>query len=197
MVCAYRSACPIAATRQLCGGAGYGFSSTCCPPGSTAFDTPGFLAPLLPAKPVARNYSRTLRRMGQVRACESRMPGVRGCPCLAPRSRGRNLPSQAGLLGVRAKGLVGPALPSAPRGAKCPYHVAINANADELLRRRLLRTTLAAISANRIDHLVRKHIKGGTGAAEVLVGPLRIGRVRSTGILSHTFVPLAGSHVSD
>jgi hypothetical protein len=99
---------------------------------------------------------------------------------------------QAGLLGVGSQRLVRSRLPARTGRSVSGGNVAVNAQTNQLLRGTLLRSALASVPTNRFDRFSRQHLQRRSGSAKVLFGPFRILRVRTTGVLSHTFAPLAG-----
>ena len=98
---------------------------------------------------------------------------------------------QPGSFRVGAQRFVCPRLPARPGCAIHSDNIAIDAQADHFLGRRLLRTTLTSVPANRFDDFLWKHIESRSGPDEILIGPFRVFSVRAFWILSDTAVPVA------
>lgn len=98
--------------------------------------------------------------------------------------------TKSSLLRVRAEGLVCPRLPARPRGSIRVDNVTVDSQTDQLLCRTLLWSALAAIAADGVNHVLWKHLRRPACTAKILLRPFHILGVRTTGILSHTFVPL-------
>ncbi len=117
--------------------------------------------------------------------------------CRSSSSTRATLPcDQSALLRVRPQRLVGALLPAGARRTVRGDDIAIHTQADELLRGALLRTALSSVPANGRSRLRWQHVHERSRVANLLRGPLRVFRIRAPGVLSHRFVPRAGSRAA-
>ena len=84
-------------------------------------------------------------------------------------------------------------LPSRAARSVRRHDVPIDAKTNQLFRRALLWTPLATVPPNGSSRVGWQHLEQRPGVADLLCGPLGILRVRTTGVLSHSFAPRACS----
>ena len=141
--------------------------------------------------PAPRAHGRSLPRVRGIAPSGADSRVLRGySPSLGTTEAGRG-PTKTGFLYIGPQGFVRSRLPARTGCSVSGGNVAVNAQTNQLLRETLLRSALASVPTNRCDRFLGQHLHQRPRLANLFGRPLGVLRVRTTGVLSHTLVPLA------